>query len=201
MLRRRDLLCFAILATATVAAPARGTADAWDAAVRSDAAGRQVRFIPPELYAGAPWSGERAVALRPMRVTTRPQVPADHPAITISYPAALPGAPGVLALRRVRHGRRSGTVEQYFVVNERGDGLGRLADFRPGRARPEMAECFKFPLGEWRQGEMRTCRESTIRIIEIDFTYAGAPHALMFRWNDEGTYVFAPGRGLMAVMH
>ena len=92
-------------------------------------------------------------------------------------------------------------MDQYFAVNERGDGLGRIADLRPHRQRGAMAECFKFPLGIWQQGETRKCRESTIRIFEIDFTHDCVPHALKFRWNDEGTYVFAPDRGMASVEH
>jgi len=71
---------------------------------------------------------------------------------------------------------------------------------RPGRVR-QMNECFKFPLGEWKQGEERRCRDSVIKILEIDFTYQCVPHALKFHWNNESIYVFAPDRGLYAVEH
>jgi hypothetical protein len=177
-------------------------ATAWPAATEVNAAGKPWRrFIPPELYGGAPWNGDRAIVLRPMNVTRKPAFPADHPAISIIYPMPLPDASEIQVMQRIRHGRRSGVVEQYFAVNEHGDGLGRIADFRPGRQRSEMAECFKFPLGLWEQGETRVCRESTIVILEIDFVHDCVPHALKFRWNDEGSYIFAPDRGMVAVTH
>jgi hypothetical protein len=178
------------------------SASAWPAATERDADNLPLRrFIPPELYAGAPWAGERELVLRPMQMTHRPDYPRDHPPIGILYPAPLPGAPEVMALQRTRRSGRQGLVEQYFAINERGDGLGRLTDLRQHRQRATMAECFKFPLGVWQQGETRQCRESTIRILEIDFVHNCVPHALKFRWNDEGTYVFAPGLGMVSVEH
>jgi hypothetical protein len=196
------LLLPAQMAPAQACLPADLSATAWPASIERDAAGRALRrFIPPELYAGAPWAGEREIALRPMNVTRKPLAPRDHPPITIVYPVPLPDDPAVQALQRIRISGRQGRVEQYFAVNERGDGLGRLADLRHHRARAAMAECFKFPLGVWAQGETRTCRESTIRILDIDATHNCVPHALQFRWNDEGTYVFAPDRGMVAVTH
>lgn len=175
------------------------SAEPWASATRRDGDGRPLtRFVPPELYSGAAWSGDRALVLRPMNVTRKPEQPHDHPAITISGPEAMAGDPTVPVLRRERVSRRKGSVIQHFRINERQDGLGRVSDERPGRSRA-MDECFKFPLGEWRKGEERRCRGSVIRIIELDFEYGCVAHALKFRWNDEGTYVFAPGRGLVAV--
>lgn len=171
----------------------------WSAATTYDSAGRATaRFIPPELYGGAPWDGDRAMRLRPMSVTRKPQHPHDHPPITITAPHPAPGRPDLDTLHRVRTSARKGVVSQVFRINERGDGLGRISDDRRGRSR-EMDECFKFPLGEWRQGEERRCRGSVIRIIELDFEHACVAHSLKFRWNDEETYVFSPGLGLVAV--
>lgn len=178
------------------------SASAWAAATERGADGRAVRrFIPPELYGGAPWSGERELVLRPMNVTHKPLHPRDHPPISILYPARIPTDPDVVALQRRRDSGQKGMVDQYFAINERNDGLGRLADLRQHRQRRAMAECFKFPLGIWEQGETRRCRESTIRILEIDFTHNCVPHALKFRWNDEGTYIHAPDRGMVSVEH
>lgn len=192
----------AILAGVLAVLPAVVMADPWSDSIDHDESGHAVaRFVPPELYAGAPWDGERALVLRPMNVTTKPLVPPDHPAITIIGPKPWAKDETVMVLERVRVSRREGRVAQIFAINERGDGLGRLSDERGNRSRPRMDECFKFPLGVWRQGETRTCRESTIVIQEIDFTYAGVAHALKFRWNDEGSYVFAPGRGMIALTH
>lgn len=157
------------------------------------------RFIPPELYSGADWDGNRELVLRPVHVTRKPLAPADHPPITIDGPMPWPGDASVAVLRRYRKSHRNGEIEQYFHINERGDGLGRVSDLRSVRKRSQMDECFKFPLGEWRQGEERHYRESVIRILDIDFVDHCVPHALKFQWNDEGTYVFAPGRGMVSV--
>lgn len=174
----------------------------WPAATTYDASGAPVsRFIPPELYAGAHWNGSRELEIRPMHVTRKPVSPSDHPPIMIDGPMPWPGDPSITVLRRYRESNRRGETEQYFRINERGDGLGRVSDVRTERKRLQMDECFKFPLGEWRQGEERRCRGSVIKILEIDFVDHCVPHALKFRWNDEGTYVFAPDRGMVSVTH
>ena len=185
---------------AATACPVDYSGTAWPAATARDADGKPVsRFIPPELYTGATWDGSRELALRPVSVTRKPLIPSDHPPIAFSGPVEW-GDSARPVIRRSRVSGRSGAVEQVFAINERGDGLGRLEDRRPGRVR-QMNECFKFPLGVWTQGEERRCRESVIKILEIDFTYQCVPHALKFHWNNEGIYVFAPDRGLFAVEH
>jgi len=173
---------------------------AWANATQRDPTGAPLtRFIPPELYSGAPWDGDRELVLRPMDVTRTPETPPDHPAITIRGPMPSTTSPDIMVLTRRRESRRQGVVAQEFVINERGDGLGRLGDNRWRKER--LAECFKFPVGLWRQGEERRCRESVIRILELDYTYGCVPHSLKFRWNGEGTYIFSPGRGLVSVTH
>ncbi len=203
------LSCLVLLALAACISPAQACeipndppGSVWAAATERDANGCVVaRFIPPELYTGAPWNGEREHVLRPVEVTKKPLVPSDHPPISFSGPMSWRDDPSIQVIRRFRSSRSRGNVEQFFAINERQDGLGRLADERAGRSRSSMAECFKFPLGVWRQGEERQCRESTIKIIEIDANWQGIGHALIFRWNDEGTYVFAPERGMAATLH
>ncbi|MSP89117.1 MAG: hypothetical protein EXQ92_09945 [Alphaproteobacteria bacterium] len=106
-----------------------------------------------------------------------------------------------MTIKRTRFSRRNGKIDQVFRINERGDGLGRVADIRPDCSRTSMNECFKFPLGLWQQGEVRRCRDSRITILEIDFEYHCVPHALKFDWNGEGVYVFSPDRGLVAIVH
>ncbi|MHB1219732.1 MAG: hypothetical protein ACYC1L_16180 [Alphaproteobacteria bacterium] len=197
------------LALSMVAAPAAWpcerialTATPWPSATNYDASGVPVsRFIPPELYSGASWDGSRELVIRPMHVTRKPVSPPDHPPILIDGPMPWPGDSSVTVLRRYRESNRRGETEQYFRINERGDGLGRVSDIRTTHTRAQMDECFKFPLGEWRQGEERRYRDSVIKILEIDFVDHCVPHALKFRWNDEGTYVFAPDRGMVSVTH
>jgi hypothetical protein len=190
----------ALSGPATAACPADYAATPWPAATQRDAAGAAVsRFIPPELYTGAEWTGSRELALRPVTVTRKPLVPSDHPTISFAGPLDW-GDSNRPVIRRTRISNRSGAVDQVFAINERGDGLGRLEDRRAGRVR-QMNECFKFPLELWKQGEERRCRGSVIKILDIDFTYQCVPHALRFNWNNESTYVFAPDRGLYAIEH
>jgi hypothetical protein len=198
---RHAIVALLILSVpATAACPVDYAATPWPAATGRDAAGNAVsRFIPPELYTGAEWNGSRELVLRPMNVTRKPLIPSGHPAISFAGPIAW-GESGRPVIKRTRMSNRNGAVDQVFAINERGDGLGRLEDNRPGRVR-QMSECFKFPLGEWKQGEERRCRDSVIKILEIDFTYQCVPHALKFHWNNESIYVFAPDRGLYAVEH
>lgn len=173
--------------------------DPWRSATKLDTDGRATtRFIPPELYSGASWDGDRAMRLRTVNVTRKPQHPSDHPPITITGPHPAAENPTLETLHRERVSGRKGAVSQVFRINERGDGLGRISDFRRDRKR-EMDECFKFPLGEWRQHEERHCRGSVIKIIELDYEYACVPHSLKFRWNNEGTYIFTPELGMVVV--
>jgi hypothetical protein len=92
-------------------------------------------------------------------------------------------------------------------------GLGRVFDSRyPDRGcRDEV----KFPLGVWKQGEVREyrvpcasgARPLRVTIEEIDFVYDGVPHSLRFHWllsagRGRGTdmrYVYSPLRGLVSV--
>ena len=197
-------LAILALAVSVLALPSSARADGapWDNAVEYGSDGKPVRrFIPPELYSGAVWDGSRALVLRPMNVTHKPMIPGDHPPIQISGPFPWADDPEILVIQRTRVSHRTGAVTQLFAINERGDGLGRLSDRRAGRTREKMAECFKFPIGIWSQGEERRCRESVIHILEIDFTFQGMAHALKFRWNDEGTYIFVPERGMVATLH
>jgi len=115
--------------------------------------------------------------------------------ITITGPHADEKRPERATLRRDRVSGHKGVVSQVFAINERGDGLGRLSDARRDRVR-EMNECFKFPLGEWRAGEERSCRDSVIKILDLE--HACVAHALKFRWNNEGTYIFSPDRGMVS---
>jgi hypothetical protein len=92
-------------------------------------------------------------------------------------------------------------------------GLGRVFDSRYPQlgCRGEV----KFPLGHWKQGEVREyqldCtrgkRPLKVTIEEIDFVYDGVPHSLRFHWlfmegRGRGTdmrYVYSPLRGLVDV--
>ena len=119
------------------------------------------------------------------------------------------------------HGARSARVYerlnrdklQRFPIRDDRTGLGRVFDSRYPQlgCRGEV----KFPLGHWKQGEVREyqldCargkRPLKVTIEEIDFVYGGVPHSLRFHWllmegRGRGTdmrYVYSPLRGLVDV--
>ena len=102
---------------------------------------------------------------------------------------------------------------QLFAIRDDRTGLGRVFDSRYPQlgCRGEV----KFPLGRWKQGEVREyqldCargkRPLKVTIEEIDFVYDGVPHSLRFHWlfmegRGRGTdmrYVYSPLRGLVDV--
>jgi hypothetical protein len=75
----------------------------------------------------------------------------------------------------------------------------------------------KFPLGYWKQGEIRdyrlacdggrSTRTLRVTIESIDFTHATVPHSLRFHWLMDGgrgrgtdmRYIYSPGLGLVDV--
>jgi hypothetical protein len=102
---------------------------------------------------------------------------------------------------------------QLFAIRDDRTGLGRVFDSRY----PQLG-CLgevKFPLGYWKQGEVREyqldCargkRPLKVTIEEIDFVYEDVPHSLRFHWlfmegRGRGTdmrYVYSPLRGLVDV--
>lgn len=105
--------------------------------------------------------------------------------------------------------RRMGHVESHFTINNSRDGLVRIYDKRKQwgvRAYNGLGS--KFPLGYWKQGEVRTYpsnRPTSIEIIELD----GPNHCLTFRWvigdgekrNMDNNYTFCPDRGFTNIHH
>jgi hypothetical protein len=199
----------ALLGLAWAAGPGVA-ASGWDDATERDATGTPLRrFIPVELWTGAEWDGGRTLALKPVRLSHRPAIPSDHPVITIEGPEPWSEDPTVMVLKRSRRSGRAGEIVQRFRINPQGDGIGRVSDVRRGRQGP-VTEASKFPLGWWRAGEARAYEDrqhTRIIIEELDYVFLGVPHALRFRWqttlkqDGDNSYVFAPGRGLVAVYH
>ena len=107
--------------------------------------------------------------------------------------------------------RLNGDKLQLFAIRDDKTGLGRVFDSRHPNCHGEV----KFPLGRWKQGEVREyelpCYRGNqplkVTIEEIDFVYQGVPHSLRFHWlfrggNGRGTdmrYVYSPLRGLVHV--
>jgi hypothetical protein len=177
----------------------------------------QVRYIPLELILGAHWDGKREI--------TMPQgsfaegVARDPSTWRGPFEWKHPDTGETLAVyERSRRG-----VWQNFALRVDGSAIGRVADSRFGISSCDQEA--KYPLGAWRQGETREFEYrcwygggekkrmrrsiSTITIERIDFEYAGSPHAVQLRWIlkhegdprevDNRVYVFAPGRGAVAV--
>ena len=114
---------------------------------------------------------------------------------------------GLEVYERLNHGKL-----QLFAIRDDQTGLGRVFDSRYETCGGEV----KFPLGRWKQGEVReyylNCgrgrpRPLKVTIEEIDFVYDGVPHSLRFHWllmegRGRGTdmrYVYSPLRGLVDV--
>lgn len=158
----------------------------------------QTRFIPVELWTGAPWDGTQEIRMAPAALQFGRR--GDQ---SIKGPVQWNG---VLVYERLGRDKL-----QRFALREDRTGLGRVYDSRnPGFAcRGEV----KFPLGRWKQGEVREyqldCtrgrRPLKVTIEEIDFVHDGVPHSLRFHWlylegRGRGTdmrYVYSPLRGLV----
>jgi len=189
----------ACLLTLLLALAAPAGAEDWSAWQRAYDPATRTRFIPVELWTGAPWDGAREIRMAPASLDFAKNK-------SISGPIAWNGI-------EVYERRSRGNVSQLFALREDRTGLGRVFDSRyPDRGcRDEV----KFPLGVWKQGEVREyrvpcasgARPLRVTIEEIDFVYDGVPHSLRFHWllsagRGRGTdmrYVYSPLRGLVSV--
>ena len=178
----------------------------------------QSRFIPMQLIVPGSWDGTRRIDMPVAEgfdsegtVWTGPQEwrnPYTGKTLTV--------------YDRRRTTSREGLVEQKMAVRVDGSSIGRAYDSRFGGMACDQEA--KFPLGVWKQGEARTfdyvClttrggqvverrRSARITIEELDYEYNGVAHSLRIGWwfadRDRGevldhrTYIFSPGRGLVA---
>ena len=102
-----------------------------------------------------------------------------------------------------------GKVESFFTINNSKDGLVRIYDKRKKwGARTYDGLGSKFPLGYWKQGEVRTYNSkmpTRIEILELN----GPDNCLTFRWvigngerrNMDNNYTFCPNRGFTKISH
>lgn len=181
--------------------PSVAIADGWDASYAPD--GR--RFIPVELWTGSDWDGKPAINLPKTDLTF-----GRHAHKRLLGPRKWTHADsGTIHDVYERHNRKK---VQYFAINRKRDGLGRVFDNRYPRYCPDEV---KFPLGWWKQGEKRiydiVCdqgkRHIEVTITKLNFRYDGVPHSLEFHWKlDDGTkrgsnnhYTYSPGKGLVEV--
>ena len=208
------LLALAVAAAAERAAPAEQSVweDSFDAVM-------QERFIPVELWTGEPWDGARE--LNTSRAETRF---GDRSNKQIKGPTEWkhPVTGETLLVYERTNQEKTGVKVQLFAMNEAKNGLGRVYDSRREFGTRTFSGGLKFPLGVWRQGEMRELAEKryegskvetrteSITITQIDFTYQAQPHCLEFYWVykdgnkivDHQTYTYCPNQGMArAVQH
>jgi hypothetical protein len=175
-------------------------ADDWSAWQRAYDPATRTRFIPVELWTGAPWDGTQEIRMAPAALDF-----GRRGEKSIKGPLAWNG---IEVYERLNEGKL-----QRFALRTDRTGLGRVYDSRTRDL--GCREEVKFPLGRWKQGEVREyelqCWRSShplrVTIEEIDFVYDGVPHSLRFHWlfkggNGRGTdmrYVYSPLRGLVHV--
>jgi len=181
-----------------------GTAHAedWSAWQRAYDPATRTRFIPVELWTGATWDGTQEIRMAPAALEFGRR--GDK---SVKGPTTWNG---IQVYERLNRGKL-----QLFAIRDDRTGLGRVFDSRYPQlgCRGEV----KFPLGYWKQGEVReyqvACRGGRskrplqVTIEEIDFVHDGVPHSLRFHWlymegKGRGTdmrYVYSPLRGLVKV--
>ena len=157
----------------------------------------RTRFIPVELWTGTPWNGTLEIRMAPAALEFGQR--GDK---SIKGPTTWNG---IQVYERLNRDKR-----QLFALREDGTGLGRVLD---SRYRENCVGDVKFPLGFWKQGEVRhyvvSCpremQRLRITIENIDFEHAGVPHSLRFHWlfregRGRGTdmrYTYSPLKGLV----
>ena len=191
--KERVLLLIALcLAFADVA-----RAEDWSAWQRAYDPATRTRFIPVELWTGVPWDGTQEIHMPPAALEF-----GRRGEKSIKGPTTWNG---IQVYERLNRDKR-----QLFALREDGTGLGRVLD---SRYRENCVGDVKFPLGFWKQGEVRhyavSCPREVqrlrITIENIDFEHAGVPHSLRFHWlfkdgRGRGTdmrYTYSPLQGLV----
>jgi hypothetical protein len=186
--------------TLWIALAAVAHAEDWSAWQRAYDPATRTRFVPVELWTGAPWDGAQEIRMAPAALEFGKR--GDK---TIKGPLAWNG---MQVYERMNRDKR-----QLFAVRDDKTGLGRVYDSRyPQRG---CVGEVKFPLGRWKQGEVReymldcgrTRQPLKVTIEEIDYVHDGVPHSLRFHWllmdgRGRGTdmrYVYSPLRGLVDV--
>lgn len=183
-----------------LAAAGLAHAEDWSAWQRAYDPVTRTRFIPVELWTGLPWDGTQEIRMAPAALEFGRR--GDK---SIKGPVRWNGMEVYERLNRDKL--------QRFALRDDRTGLGRVYDSRyQTTCRGEV----KFPLGRWKQGEVREylldCprgqqRPLKVTIEDIDFTFEGVPHSIRFHWllmegRGRGTdmrYVYSPLRGLVDV--
>jgi hypothetical protein len=176
-------------------------AEDWSSWQRAYDPATRTRFIPVELWTGSPWDGTPEIRMAPaaLEFGRRGDKSINGPKMWN----------GIEVYERVYRDSKT----QLFALRDDRTGLGRVYDSRARDlgCRGEV----KFPLGRWKQGEVREYELPCVRgieplkvtIEEIDFVHDGVPHSLRFHWlfrngRGRGTdmrYTYSPLRGLVHV--
>lgn len=187
----------------------------WDQAYNSET---KERFIPIELFTGIEWDGNHQLVMK--EASTSACASADGrrcdtyhitgPFKTEANDTKIEWAGDTIPYyRRTFDNRRTGPVVSFFTINASRDGLVRIYDKRKQWGeRTYTGRGSKFPLGYWKQGEVRiydTRRPIRIEILELD----GPDHCLTFRWtigdgkkrNTDNNYTFCPNVGFKSINH
>ncbi len=206
------ILCLSLLGNAGVMADDKNP---WDTAYNSTT---KERFIPVELFTGTKWNGKHELVLK--EATTTACVSANGrkcnnfyitgPFKTEGNDTEIKWAGNEIPYYiRTFDNPYTGPVISYFTINASQDGLVRIYDKRKQWGeRKYTGSGIKFPLGNWKQGEVRTYlspRPIRLEILELD----GAGHCLTFRWtigdgkkrNSDNNYTFCPDIGFKSIDH
>jgi len=166
----------ALLTAVCLALTGVARAEDWSPWQRAYDPATRTRFIPVELWTGTHWDGTQEIRMVPAALQFGPR--GDK---SIKGPTTWNG---IEVYERLNRGKL-----QLFAIRDDRTGLGRVFDSRY----PDLG-CqgeVKFPLGRWKQGEVReyylNCgrgrpRPLKVTIEDIDFVYDGVPHSLRFHW-------------------
>ncbi|WP_143592005.1 hypothetical protein [Tenacibaculum holothuriorum] len=189
----------------------------WDKAYNNTT---KERFIPVELFTGAKWDGKHELVLKEVSSSAKACDPITGKrcttyTITGPYKTKINDTKiewvgnEIPYYRRTFSTKRGGDVESFFTINNSRDGLVRIYDKRKKWGEKTFNGLgSKFPLGYWKQGEIRVYpsrRPTRIEIIELD----GPNHCLTFRWvvgqgkerNQDNIYTFCPDSGFTSFRH
>ncbi|MBB6520207.1 hypothetical protein [Pseudoteredinibacter isoporae] len=177
------------------------------------------RFIPVELFTGAKWDGKHELAMKAVSTSTcvtfigkkRPcsQFQITGPFKTEENNTKIEWRGDEIPYYRRIFSIRESQVESFFTINNSKDGLVRIYDKRKQwGTRTYDGLGSKFPLGYWKQGEVReynSRRPTRIEIIELE----GPNKCLTFRWtigegkrrNQDNIYTFCPDLGFTEFQH
>jgi hypothetical protein len=185
----------------------------WDSAV--DPA-TTARFIPVELWTGAEWDGKKELKMSSAETRFGDRLNKDIKG-PMEWKHPMTGE--TLVVYERTNQERDGVKSQLFAMNEEKTGLGRVYDSRTELGMRTFSGGLKFPLGYWKQGEIKQVVETryegsrvesrieSIKITQLDFTYRETPHCLEFEWIyqesrrakiiDHQTYTYCPNKGMV----